>query len=642
MRPTYWVYDYETIIDCFVAVFTDYNLKEQYIFTINGHNNDLDKLVSFYERNINNKDKHLGFNCLDFDSQITEYIIQHKDRLKYLSSLEIAKKIYDYAQVVINKRRNKEWYDYPEYKLTIPVVDIFKINHWDNINKRTSLKWAQFGIDWYNLQEMPYHHSEPLETIEKIKETVDYCINDVLSTRELFKRGLKEIELRKSLATKYNINCINYSNTKIGSELLLKLYCEKTGKNTKDVKEMRTYRSSIPIEDILFPYISFKTNIFNDFLTKIRNVTIYNTKNDFTYNIDFNGNHFAYGAGGLHQCIKPGIYVTNDEYIINDADVASKYPSIAIQNKMYPAHLGVEFYDVYKNDLVDVRLAEKAKKELGDKAIIDGFKEAANASYGKSNSTYSWLYDPKYTMQTTINGQLMITMIIEELLISLTNAQLLQTNTDGFTLRYKKSEQHIYDDICNKWQKLTGLVLEYAIYKKMIIADVNSYIGVYESGKTKCKGRFEHENILLHKNKSMLVIPKAIYEYFINGISPELYIQTNKNIFDYCACGRLKEDWFFVERGVENSQYFENKLQKIVRYYVSIQGNKLVKCNPDGREIQLESGPHLTTVYNKHQEKDFQDYKINFDYYLTKIKEELEKIESNVSYLTEPIQLTLF
>lgn len=60
------------------------------------------------------------------------------------------------------------------------------------------------------------------------------------------------------------------------------------------------------------------------------------------------------------------------------------YPSIACVNKMYPAHLGEDFFKVYKNNIVDVRLAEKLKpKNERNIAIIEGFKEAANASYGR-------------------------------------------------------------------------------------------------------------------------------------------------------------------------------------------------------------------------------------------------------------------
>ncbi len=57
------------------------------------------------------------------------------------------------------------------------------------------------------------------------------------------------------------------------------------------------------------------------------------------------------------------IYDTKNkqEYVIIDADVASLYPSIAIVNGLYPQHLGPEFKDIYKKEIVDVRLAEKAK-----------------------------------------------------------------------------------------------------------------------------------------------------------------------------------------------------------------------------------------------------------------------------------------
>jgi hypothetical protein len=45
---------------------------------------------------------------------------------------------------------------------------------------------------------------------------------------------------------------------------------------------------------------------------------------------------------------------------------------------------------------------------------------------------------------------------------------------------------------------------------------------------------------------------------------------------------------------------YEVKLQKINRYYISKEGVKIIKVNKnDNREIQLESGKWLQTVYNK-------------------------------------------
>jgi DNA polymerase elongation subunit (family B) len=93
----------------------------------------------------------------------------------------------------------------------------------------------------------------------------------------------------------------------------------------------------------------------------LKSKIITNTKSDFKYTMDFNGYIFDYGAGGIHQCIETGIYKAEGTIIIKDLDVASLYPSIACMNNMFPAHLGVEFFQVYKEDIVDVRLAEKAK-----------------------------------------------------------------------------------------------------------------------------------------------------------------------------------------------------------------------------------------------------------------------------------------
>jgi hypothetical protein len=162
----------------------------------------------------------------------------------------------------------------------------------------------------------------------------------------------------------------------------------------------------------------------------------------------------------------------------------------------------------------------------------------------------------------------------------------------------------------------------------MIIGDVNNYIAIYSDGKTKCKGRFEFEELPLHKNKSNLVIPKAWFEYFVNGIDPKDYLKSNKNIFDYCTGSKIKGNWFFVERGVKEGVFYENKLQKLVRYFVSKKGTKIIKCHPDGRQIQLESGPILQTIFNKAVTLPWEEYNIDEKFYLDKIYDEIKKIES--------------
>tara|TARA_R110001632_G_scaffold20736_1_gene61706 strand:+ start:1184 stop:3121 length:1938 start_codon:yes stop_codon:yes gene_type:complete len=636
MNKTHWVMDYETMTNLFVGVFQCYSSKETKIFKIHSSlYNDIEPLVKFLQRNKNLKEKHISFNGINFDSQITEFILKNQVKLVKADASDIVDAIYAEAQETISRSNAREFSKYPEWKLSIEQIDVFKINHWDNNNKRTSLKWAQFAMDWPNLQDMPIHHAERVHTEEEIQMITDYCINDVESTKKILHLSKPLIAVRKQIKEKYGLECYNYSNTKIGSQLLLGLYCEATDKKKYDVKDLRTFRNGIPINDILFDYIEFKTPPFQQFLKKLKDKTIYNTKSDFKYKLRFKGYEFHYGAGGIHQCIKPDKYLAEGDIIIKDLDVASLYPSIACVNNMYPAHLGPEFFQVYKNEIVDVRLAEKKKPKANrDIAIIEGFKEAANASYGNSNSEYSWLYDPKYTMQTTINGQLLVSMLVEDLLINIPESVLLQTNTDGATMQFDKKYLDKYDEICKEWEKKTKLILEYADYSAMYIWDVNNYISLYTDGNTKCKGRFEWEDLQnykyshLHKNKSHLVVAKAIYNYFINGIDPTEYLKSNTSIFDYCAGVKIKGDWSFYESSIKDGQHVENKLQKTIRYYISNKGSKILKINnSDNRQIQVEAGKWMQNVFNTYVEKLFEEYDINYDYYLESIMKEIKILE---------------
>ena len=636
----HWVHDYETLSNCTVCVFEHFKEDIRKIFVIHTLRDDRKELLEFLAQNKKNKEWHISFNGLAFDSQITEYIMREKNIMK-MTPEEVANAIYAKAQDTINRSNNNEFVQFPEWQLHHGQIDLFKLNHWDNPARRSSLKWLQYAMDWPNVQDMPIHHSSKVQYLSEINMIIEYCINDVRSTKALLHLSKPLLDVRSSIKSKYGLKCYSYSNTKMGSELLLKLYCDATGQDPREVKQYRTQRGSIPIKDILFPYIQFQSLDFIGFHEMLKDKVITNTKKDFKYTLKYKGYEFEYGAGGIHQCIETGIYKADDRFIIKDLDVASLYPSIACENHMFPVHLGQDFFKVYKNDLVDVRLAEKRKKEGKDMAIIEGFKEAANASYGNSNSQYSWLYDPQYTMQTTINGQLLITMLVENLLINIPEAQLLQTNTDGATLRFPKEDLVKYEEICKAWEKITNLTLEFADYSAMYIWDVNNYIAQYTSGKTKCKGRFEWEELQnhkvthLYKNKSHLIVAKALFNYFINDIPPEKYLVENRNIYDYCAGIKIKGDWKFVQSCYTPQGMVEKTLQPTLRYYISTKGCKIIKRNTsDGREIQVEAGKWLQQEFNLYQEKKWDDYNVDDSYYLEEIYKEINNITPKINQLT--------
>ena len=219
---THWVMDYETMVNLFVAVFQDYVSKETHIFKIHSSlNNDIKPLVKFLKRNKSLKEKHISFNGLSFDSQITEFILRESDNLIKMDQADIVDEIYAVAQETIELSNSGEFSKYPEWKLSIDQIDVFKINHWDNRAKRTSLKWAQFSMDWPNLQDMPIHHTTKVTTEVEIDMITKYCINDVESTKKILHLSKPLVNVRRNIKDKYGLNCMNYSNTRLGSQLLL-------------------------------------------------------------------------------------------------------------------------------------------------------------------------------------------------------------------------------------------------------------------------------------------------------------------------------------------------------------------------------------------------------------------------------------
>jgi len=144
----------------------------------------------------------------------------------------------------------------------------------------------------------------------------------------------------------------------------------------------------------------------------------------------------------------------------------------------------------------------------------------------------------------------------------------------------------------------------------------------------KLKGRFDFHDLALHKNKSKLVIPKAIFHYFVKDMLPEDYLKQNKNILDYCIGNKSKGEWQTFAKSIDKREYKEDKLQKINRYYISNNGVKLVKIHgKDGRQIQLEAGHWMQTVYNDMKiNPKWEDYFININYYMKAIESEIDNI----------------
>ena len=104
--------------------------------------------------------------------------------------------------------------------------------------------------------------------------------------------------------------------------------------------------------------------------------------------------------------------------------------------------------------------------------IMEGFKLAANGIYGKSGEETSPLYDPLYTMKTTIGGQMFLSLWTEKLVEAVPEIKFIQHNTDGITYLCPRKDVNKVNKVKEEMTNLTGLYIEDNIYTKFVVRDV--------------------------------------------------------------------------------------------------------------------------------------------------------------------------
>jgi hypothetical protein len=645
-EPIDWVYDWETTVRCALVVFEDVKSDERRHFIIHPTQDDFGELVKFMYKNINAKDRHLGYNNIGFDGQINQFIINNVAQLVYLPTIEKIKIIYEFAQKLIEDAKNGEYPPFREEEFSIPQIDVYRLNGWDTNAKRAGLKWIQFTTHWPNLEDMPYDHTYPIRTYRELGEMLNYCYNDVVSTKMIYnlesssgtKLTWEQLDLRKELSEKFGLHLYSAPEPKISKEIFLHFLSEKLKVPKNSLRKKRTIRKEVVIKDIVLPSVKFNTPEFNDILVWFNNMVADTTpkaQDDEDkgkgpkFTIFHKGVKTDYGLGGIHGCILPGVYVSDDEYMIKSADVVSFYPMLAIKNGWHPEHIPAkEFCDLYE------WFFDERRKFPKGTPLNYLFKIVLNATYGLSKSIYSFLYDPKFTYQITVNGQLLLSMLYEELSTRIPDSLPLMQNTDGLEFRIPREHEALFDQICKEWEDKTKLSLEFDNYDKLIISDVNNYIGIYDTGKTKCKGRFEFEGRALHKNSSNTIVPKALYAYFVENTPVAEFLKNNTNILDYCLAVKMHKGWYLEQHKQDGTVV---PLQKTIRYYNSSsseKNGKILKRHTDGRILQLDAGRYLQEVMNVYDSTiPWEGYDIDLEYYEQAILGEISKILQPKSHI---------
>lgn len=638
------IWDIETYLEFALFKFYNPETNQYYEFRFNRWSNQLDGLMKFLEIH---KDYYLiGYNSLSFDAQVLEWTSRNNERWNDLTGLEIAARICQKAQDTIDNSNYEVFPEYRESELSWKHIDIFRVNHWDNKNARVSLKRLMFEMDMELLEELPIPFDKKGLTKEEVEKVSEYCTNDCLGTYKgwlytigecdhpLYK-GNNQIQIRFDIQEKYGISCLNYSNAKIGDEIIKKYYCEAKHIEYRNLPRKGFFRKQIELKYCIPKTISFKTKELQKFLRETK-AKIIKIDEDFEQTLSFYGQNYTFAKGGLHNTINGKVYTCSDDIILRDVDVSGWYPAIIINNQYFPFHLGKEFLVGYSKCYYErIPLKPLAKKDPKIKGIVEALKQAGNCPYGKSGDMQSWLYDKQLTLATCLTGEFGLLMLIEE--CELNGIRCIMANTDGCTFLLPKDKVELFNKIKTEWLDKISKELRYEIeevdYEKMVFSTVNDYLAIKTDKSIKLKGDFT-KDFLLRMNKSKRIIGIALEKYYNENIPIKETIENHKYIYDFCIRQKASKDFHY--EGV--SKNGTNKYKKLIRYYISKEGESLFKiknseCQTNAAEVsiieknELTGKGYLCKVCNYLPKvTKVEDCNLDYQFYIDKAQKIIDKI----------------
>ena len=707
---TVYVYDIEVFQNVFHCTAKNTETGQYYKFEISCRKNELRQLVDFFytirnnsyswndiyttDIQFNTNKIFAGYNNLHYDNAIINYIISYYDKMINMNYLRICDSLYNLSKIITTSDDISAWKRW-KYAVNFETFDILTMLYSQKL--RVGLKEIQVTMQYKNVLEFAHDWTKPLDT-DLIDEMIEYNINDVDSTEALLNKCKDKVELRIAIEDEYGVRVLSKDGVNIGMKILTQKYLEKTGLTWWDIKDLRSPADVIALNEVILPFIEYRDPILKNVLSDMKNQIVSPGRKGYENKFVFRGLRYSVGVGGIHSVNNPEIIIPKEDEMLIDIDVASLYPSMLIEYKFYPKHLGPEFLEVYsqiKNERIEA-------KHTGNKVKNETLKLALNGLSGNLQNEHNFCYSPFAVMQIRINGQLLLLMLAE----SLTDigCRIVQANTDGLFVLLKKDSYSKVQEICRSWEQQTKLVLEEDRFEAMYQYAINDYIAVSEGyqemkklfktnpekalnkkGKPytsldaikddyiKEKGMFITK-VLLGKGMSPKIIPEAIRDYFVDNIPVRDTIYNCKDINKFLTYQKVDKK-FSVE-------YNGELIQRINRFYASTNGPYLYKCKIVNRDVEipqyivcLKTGESIittdlnqfyynsnieqilpysskiiakgtrvdytnlltasgVTILNKFDNKPIEERKINYRYYL---KECLKIIEE-----LEPKQLSLF
>lgn len=454
----------------------------------------------------------------------------------------------------------------PFPKLEFNHIDIIEV-----LPKKTSLKLAAGRIGAPKMQDLPL---DPSSTVSEQDEQLlfEYCDNDLDNTALLFNAIEPRLDLRRRLGEEYGIDVMSKSDAQIAEAIIKHKLAKDKIRPLKRKDKVEPFKYQMPCDKRL----RFNDPILlgiqdavaqSEFKVSAGKVGI---PKELGHAIEYDGAKYKISIGGIHSQEKRQTIIPNDDQLLVELDVAAMYPSIIIEQEVYPKHIGPAFLNHYSQIRDDRFYAKKGKRDpkISDRiremleTQDEGFKIVLNGAYGKLSSIYSFLYYPEGLIQTTITGQLSMLMLIE--MVTEVGGRVVSANTDGIFVLVDKA---LYNDVMGAaglWELMTTYSLEPVHYTAMHSRSVNNYFAFTSDGKTKAKG--EYAPLDLNTNPNNQVRVDAAINHLKHGQCIEQFIDECNDPTQFVKVITVKD----------GAKYNGDHIGKVVRFYHSL--NPLDEC----------------------------------------------------------------
>lgn len=639
-----YVYDIEVFLNVFHCTVKNTETGELHKFEISCRRNQLDELVNFFHTvntdytfgdlyttkiQLNTDKLFCGYNNLHYDNPIINYIIDYYNTMKYKGYRDICRSIFNLSKVITTSSEDdiRAWSKW-KYMICFDSFDILTMLYSNKL--RVGLKEIQVTMQYKNVQEFVADWQADLPE-NQIDSMIEYNINDVNSTEELLNRCKKDVDLRLAIEDEYGVRVLSKDGVNIGMKILTQKYLEKTGQTWYDIKDLRSPMDVIPLSKVILPFIKYDSPILQKVLDDMKGQIVSPGRKGYENKFIFEGLRYSVGVGGIHSVNDPEIVIPKEDEMLIDIDVASLYPSMLIEYGFYPKHLGPEFLEVYRQ-IKDERIEAKHN---GNKVKNETLKLALNGLSGNLQNPHNFCYSPFAVMQIRINGQLLLLMLAEKL--TQLGCRIVQANTDGLFVLLKNFVYDSVNKVCREWEQLTKLTLEEERFKAMYQYAINDYFAITEDDKVKEKGMFI-TTVKLGKGLTPKIIPKAVINFFKNGVPVEDTIKGCQDIRDFLMAEKTGKQW--------HVEYNNKEQQRTNRFYASTNGAYLWKWKekdtnnfdvsipcPTEKQYQNMLTASGVTLLNYLDDKPIEERKINYRYYIMeayKIIRELKPLQMSL------------